>query len=130
MTKVYDGVTVLTYDEWQKKPEVQQLYGESTECSTCDGTGEHDCECGDTHTCGACNGSGKVVDLREMYERELRDEISRLHAWQEGKALKHVSGPTPHAPDKGLSWPTSVILSIPGSSTGKAADSTPAAPRR
>ena len=100
MTKVYDGVTVLTYDEWQKKPEVKEMYGETAKCSTCDGTGEHECECGDTHECGACDGSGKLIDLREMYEKELRDEIGRLHAWQEGKASKKVSGLTPRALDK------------------------------
>ena len=127
MTKVYDGVTVLTYDEWQKKPEVKEMYGETAECSICDGTGEHECECGDTHECGACDGSGKSIDLREMYEKELRDEIGRLHAWQEGKASKKVSGLTPRALDKGLSFPATVVLSIAGSPTVKETGGNPAA---
>lgn len=28
------------------------------ECETCDGTGEHECDCGMPHECGQCEGSG------------------------------------------------------------------------
>ena len=126
MTKVYDGVTVLTYDEWQKKPEVSALYAEVDECDMCHGTGDHDCECGDTHTCGKCNGAGKEMNLREMYERELRDEIKRLRAWSEGKGIRNPSsGLTPLAHgQRGIT--VIVALSIPENPTAKAAGDKPA----
>lgn len=28
-------------------------------CDKCDGTGEHECDCGDFHDCGYCNGTGR-----------------------------------------------------------------------
>lgn len=44
MTKVIEGVNVLTYDEWQKRPEVIEMFGTLNECSTCDGEGEDEIE--------------------------------------------------------------------------------------
>jgi hypothetical protein len=100
MTKVFDGITVLTFDEWKRKPEVIEAYAEVEECAMCHGTGSHDCDCGDTHTCGECDGVGKERSQREIYERALRDEIKRLRSWQAGEAI-HVPGPGPtlRAPD-------------------------------
>lgn len=126
MTKVYDGVTVLTYDEWQKKPEVKGLYEESDECDVCEGSGEHTCECGNTHECEECDGSGKEINLREMYEKVLRDEIKRLRAWQEGKAIRNPSNwltPLAHGQRGSLAI---IALDIPGSPTVKAAGDKPA----
>jgi hypothetical protein len=91
MTKVIEGVKVLTYDEWQKLPEVLEMFGTLNECSTCDGEGVHECECGHTHTCNACDGSGKENDFRDIYETKLRDEIRKLIAWRDGLAIKHLS---------------------------------------
>ncbi|MDD2923191.1 MAG: hypothetical protein PHQ36_12970 [Anaerolineales bacterium] len=93
MTKVIDGVNVLTYDEWAKLPGAKTLLGEVEECDECDGTGEHECSCGHTHECVACDGSGKDggVNLRDIYEETLRDEIKKLIAWREGLATKRPS---------------------------------------
>ena len=91
MTRVIEGATVLTYEEWEKKPAVKELFGEIEECDTCDGSGNHECDCGDTHECGACGGSGKVKDIRNIYEDELQSEIKKLIAWREGLAIKHPS---------------------------------------
>jgi len=52
------------------------------DCTTCDGTGTHECRCGDTHPCGDCGGDGKMIQndqgvevgkmfLGESYLRKL-----------------------------------------------------------
>lgn len=33
------------------------------DCVECDGTGEHECSCGDTHECHGCNGVPTVETL-------------------------------------------------------------------
>ena len=93
MTKIIEGITVLTYEEWEKKPEARQLLGDTDDCDECDGTGEHECSCGDTHDCRACDGSGKDggVNLRDIYEESLRNEVKKLIAWREGLAIKNPS---------------------------------------
>ncbi len=93
MTRVIEGVNVLTYDEWAKLPGAKVLLDGVEECDECDGTGEHECSCGHTHDCVACDGSGKEsgVNLRDIYEETLRDEIKKLIAWREGLAIKHPS---------------------------------------
>lgn len=79
MTTIYQGVTVLTYEEWLKLPEVAEYLGERVEeCLTCDGSGDHICECGDEHPCGACDGTGTIEDFRNIYEKQLREEINKL----------------------------------------------------
>jgi hypothetical protein len=88
MSKIIDGVHVLTYDEWKNKPEVADELLDVEECSTCDGDGVHECECGDTHDCMVCSGSGKAVDFRERYEAILRDELKKLLAWKNGEPIK------------------------------------------
>jgi hypothetical protein len=89
MTTIYDGVKVLTYDEWSKRPAViNDLLGKLEDCPTCDGKGEHECECGHTHECGACDGSGKSKDFRDVYESLLRKEIMELSFWITGIPIK------------------------------------------
>jgi hypothetical protein len=89
MTTIYDGVKVLTYDEWSKRPAViNDLLGELEDCPTCEGEGEHECDCGDTHDCGACNGSGKSENYRYVYESLLRKEIMELSLWIAGIPIK------------------------------------------
>lgn len=83
-----DNVTVLNFEQWKTKPEIQEMYSQIDECDTCHGSGEHECECGDTHTCGNCDGVGKERDLREMYEQELRIEIQHLREWVSGTKTK------------------------------------------
>ena len=93
MTKVIEGVNVLTYEEWVKLPGAKILLDEVDECDECDGTGEHECSCGNIHECSACDGSGtdSGVNLRDIYEETLRDEIKKLIAWREGLAIRHPS---------------------------------------
>jgi hypothetical protein len=91
MTIIYDGVKVFTYEEWRKTEAAEELLGEIEECDTCNGTGEHECECGNTHECGACDGSGMAMDIRNVYETMLREEINKLIAWRDGLAIKHPS---------------------------------------
>ncbi len=93
MTKIIEGISVLTYEEWEKKPEARQLLGDADDCDECDGTGEHECSCGDTHDCRACDGSGKDggVNLRDIYEESLRNEIKKLIAWRNGDATRSPS---------------------------------------
>lgn len=86
MTKVFDGVTVLTYEEWINKPEVAEYLSEiavDEDCENCDGTGEHECDCGDVHDCHECNGSGTLLDARGVYEEDLRNEIRKMISWKE-----------------------------------------------
>jgi len=89
-----ENVTVLKFEQWRNKPEVAEMYAQVDECGMCDGSGEHECSCGDTHECGQCNGAGKERDLREIYERELRTEIQHLREWIDGTKTK-----TPTAPE-------------------------------
>lgn len=84
MTRIYSGVTILTFDEWIKKHEVIKYLSETVDdCATCDGSGEHECECGHAHTCLDCDGIGTAQDYRAIYEKDLRDEIKKLTAWKE-----------------------------------------------
>lgn len=34
--------------------------GKVAPCETCEGSGEHECECGDSHECGDCKGDGYI----------------------------------------------------------------------
>jgi hypothetical protein len=46
----------MTMEEWiTANPKM--LKG-LVDCEECDGSGEHECECGDVHECHACDGSG------------------------------------------------------------------------
>jgi hypothetical protein len=87
MTKVIDGVRVLEFDEWHKKPSVIELENEIPKCEMCD-DGEHECECGDTHDCGRCHGTGKEESLKDIYTRALKKELEKLLAWREGLPIR------------------------------------------
>jgi len=47
--------------EWQSVPTVAMPLDD---CHSCDGSGFHECSCGDgnSHPCGYCNGTGKRLD--------------------------------------------------------------------
>jgi DnaJ-class molecular chaperone len=85
MTQLIEGIRVLKYEEWVNLPSVKQMGATLKKCDTCYGDGEHECECGDTHECQACGGSGKEENYRDIYEAILRDEIQRLKGWISGE---------------------------------------------
>jgi hypothetical protein len=84
MTRVIDGVHVLSYTEWCALPSVQKMLEESPKCEECDGAQEHECTCGHWHTCGQCDGSGHSVNLAIAYRDQVRAELERLMEWREG----------------------------------------------
>ncbi len=90
MTRIIDGVEVLTYDEWKILPEVVEMYDKLDDCRECGGTGEHDCSCGDEHECYECKGSGKIKSLSDIYRDTLQIEIKKLTDWNAGKPILAV----------------------------------------
>ena len=81
MTKIIDGVRVLTYDEWIKIPQVKELYEELEDCEYCEGESTHSCTCGNEHDCEACGGDGKIESLRHLYSQTLKAELEKLLRW-------------------------------------------------
>ncbi len=83
----------LSFEEWEALPENQklkeQLLEEETDCEECNGEGEHECECGDVHTCLACDGTGKEEygelsveqAMKSIYKKQLADEKEKLNKW-------------------------------------------------
>jgi hypothetical protein len=91
MTTVVDGIRVLTFDEWKIKPEVLELENDLEDCDVCNGDGTHECECGDEHDCCACDGAGKISNLKDIYAASLREELARFLEWREGLPKKVLS---------------------------------------
>ena len=113
MTKIIDGLHVLTYDEWIKTPEISNMLEEAEECLTCDGEGIHECECGDTHDCGNCSrtGKSKIEDLSDEYNRTLRNELQKLIAWKKGLKTKN---PSAYLEERDQDYRTGIVtLKIP-----------------
>ena len=55
----------VTEDESLRIPFVADIPNEvSGECSDCNGSGEHECSCGDIHDCGECDGEGEIIIKR------------------------------------------------------------------
>jgi len=87
MTRVVDGITVYTFDEWRKKADRKEWIEKQLEnaevCETCEGEKTHECDCGDVHDCCACDATGTYSDFdpRNEYERTLRNEIKRLQEY-------------------------------------------------
>ena len=92
MSKIINGIHVLTYEERAKIPEVKEIEENLEDCSSCDGEGVHVCECGHEHDCEACDGSGKVGNLKSIYQETLRVELAKLLKWKE--AAEHSLHPT------------------------------------
>lgn len=74
--------TFLTFEQWKaENPDLKEI---PEECELCGGSGIHECpDCGDSHDCGACQGSGKVVEvtIRQMYNSQRKRDEERLQAY-------------------------------------------------
>jgi DnaJ-class molecular chaperone len=73
--------TFMTYEQWREaNRDIEEV---SEDCEDCGGTGEHECECGDTHDCGNCDGTGQVIELtlREMYAAQLKLDQRRVEKY-------------------------------------------------
>lgn len=59
-----------SFDQWLKaNPDLPQ----QESCPVCEGDGRHECECGHSHRCENCVGTGVVGESREaraLYEAE------------------------------------------------------------
>uniref|UniRef100_A0A6M3KTK3 Uncharacterized protein n=1 Tax=viral metagenome TaxID=1070528 RepID=A0A6M3KTK3_9ZZZZ len=61
---------------------MQEFYDLIAPCDMCGGDGECTCECGDIHECHQCDGSGKSINIRNLYEKKLRAEVNCLLAYK------------------------------------------------
>lgn len=82
MCKIINGIRVLSYEEWSKLPSVKALDEEFEECSMCDGSGTHVCDCGHEHDCDECDGEGKFGNLKRIYADTLRSELEKMLKWK------------------------------------------------
>lgn len=114
MTTIFQGVKVLTYAEWITLPSVKEMGASLDDCDVCDGRGEHKCECGNTHECPACDGAGKVENMRDIYEARLRSEIENLQSWVSGDKLRSLDKYLVPPSSKKQGYPAEVILEIHG----------------
>jgi hypothetical protein len=65
----------MTPDEWLSVN--NDLEETAEECDECMGSGEHECDCGNTHECSACDGTGVSNDgttFSEMYRTQLDND--------------------------------------------------------
>lgn len=74
------NIQPMTFAEWRKaNPDIEL---EMVECENCNGSGFHECSCGDEHDCGACNGKGKYAKggftLKDLYEAQLEKDKKLL----------------------------------------------------
>ena len=60
----------MTFEEWSKSNPDLDL-----DCDECDGTGTHECSCGNEHDCPACFGNGS--EKYKLYLEQLhRDKLA------------------------------------------------------
>ena len=75
---------ILTFDEWKaENADFVKSFNESQEeCEYCDGYGEHECTCGNSHDCEHCRGTGKVSStdslLHGVYESQKKKDLELL----------------------------------------------------
>ena len=65
----------IDFEKWlERNPDLIDEENPYGECMTCNGTGECDCHCGDSHDCGVCRGTGFVGSkkARAIYDRECK----------------------------------------------------------
>ena len=85
----------VPYRIWKNKPEQKELSAklldeakERTHCPYCNGNGVHSCECGDTHDCNYCGGTGLTSEVEKELDYILTSLYSKLCAEDEMKFLK------------------------------------------
>jgi len=88
MAKVIEGVHVLDFDEWKRRPEVIAMEEEFEDCDECHGDGTHECDCGHVHECSFCDGKGKTSTLQDEYNSQIKEELKKLVLWRDGLAKK------------------------------------------
>jgi DnaJ-class molecular chaperone len=74
---------VMTFEEWKKRnPDIEE---DTDECPECNGEGEHECDCGDLHECGFCDGTGVVggKTLQEIFYDQYKRDMKALERWLE-----------------------------------------------
>ena len=73
----------MTLEQWQKRnPDIEDTL---EECDECNGTGTHECECGDEHDCGFCDGTGyqKGETVEAIYRRQALKDQMKLRRWMD-----------------------------------------------
>lgn len=87
----------LTLSEWtnENRKLIESHLVNIPECSYCEGTGEHECNCGDSHECNRCDGTGKEGGkteksfdymAAELYQTYLDKDKAKLVKWQKAVA--------------------------------------------
>lgn len=90
----------LNLEEWvEANPEliadIKASIEDPEQCDECNGTGEHECNCGCLHECGYCNGTGYLSEcledaIRSAYyvqrskDREALKSFNRVFVEVEG----------------------------------------------
>lgn len=81
-----------SFDQWKKDNAdmLAELEANPDDCTSCDGTGNCQCDCGDQHDCAICDGTGKVNRdaAKKLYEKYLYDDKDKLERW----AKEPISG--------------------------------------
>lgn len=69
----------ITFDKWLD----YNIDPEELVCSDCLGSGNCECDCGNEHDCGSCDGSGKIRlgIYRIQYNEDVKRTKQRLAEW-------------------------------------------------
>ena len=83
----------MTFEEWKKaNPDIHEI---EDVCLECNGTGDHECECGSLHECGFCDGQCRQValTLHDMYQAQFAKDTKLLE--------RGITSVTPDSPKSG-----------------------------
>lgn len=70
-----------TYEEYLRHNQIsnEERY---EQCENCNGTGECQCACGNSHDCNECNSTGKIDTEIEEYYRKKEEQRKKYEEWQ------------------------------------------------